>query len=115
MPPQDGFAQPTAPPGSGFPGAPVAAAGGGGFYAEQSQAQTALILSIVGALLCGPLAIVGAVMGNTERKAIDEGRRDPANRGKAMAALIIGAIIGVLTILFILGIILLLVLGGASA
>ena len=54
-------------------------------------------------------------MGNTERKAIDEGRRDPANRGKAMAALIIGAIIGVLTILFILGIILLFVLGGASA
>lgn len=107
--PQDGFSTPA--PTSGFPGAPVAAVAGGAFYAEQSQAQTALILAIVGALLCGPLAIVGAVMGNTERKAIDEGRRDPANRGKAMAALIIGGIVTALFVLVILFVVLAIALG----
>ena len=45
-------------------------------------------------------------MGNTERKAIAEGRRDPAGQGKATAALVIGAIAAVLTILVTLLVIL---------
>ena len=107
-----GFAAPATPAAGGFPGAPAGI--GASYYPEESQAQTALILAIVGALVCGPLAIVGAVMGNKEKNAIDAGRRDPANRGKAMAALIIGGIIGVLTVLAILFIVLALVLGAAS-
>lgn len=106
--PQDGFGAPRAAPGGtpvqgGFPGAP---AGAVGFYPEESNATTALIISIVGFLLCGPVAIVGGVMGNTERKAIAEGRRDPAGQGKATAALVIGAIAAVLTILVTLLVIL---------
>lgn len=129
--PQDGFGAPAAgmppgamPPGSvppaglpqgGFPGAPGGMPGAAaGFYPEESKATTALVVAIVGALLCGPVSIVGAVMGNKERKAIAEGRRDPAGQGKATAALVIGAIVGVLTILFILLIVVIVIFGASS-
>ncbi len=98
-PPPGGFGAPAQPPGA-FPGAPMAAVGG--YYTEESQATTALILSIVGVLCCGPLGIAGIVMGNNEKKAIDEGRRDPANRGKAQAAFIVGIIAVAFTVLGIL-------------
>ncbi len=74
---------------------------------------TALIVAIVGAVLCGPVAIVGLFMGNSERKAIREGRRDPAGEGKAVAAMVIGGIMLALTVVSILGIIALVALGGA--
>lgn len=108
--PQDGFSAPRAAPGGtpvqgGFPGAPVGGAvGAAGFFPEQSQAQTALIVSIVGGILCGLPGLVGAFMGNRERKAIAAGQRDPANQGKATAAIVIGLLFGLfgLLILFLI-------------
>ncbi len=38
--------------------------------------------------------------GYAEKKGIDEGRRDPANRGQAVAALVIGGIVTALYVLF---------------
>ena len=96
-------AAPGTPPAAGFPGAPPA--GGGvnvvGVYPESSNATTALVLSIVG-FFCGITAPFGAFMGYNEKKAIDEGRRDPSNRGMAVAALVIGGLITALMILSIL-------------
>jgi hypothetical protein len=61
-------------------------------YPEQSQATTILILGIVGLLCCGPAGIVAWIMGNNELKAIDEGRRNPAQRSTANAGRIIGIV-----------------------
>ncbi len=99
LPPQDGTG-PLPGPGS-FPGAPMPApAGSTGFFAEPSQATLALVLSIVG-FFCGITAPFGLWFGWKEREGIDAGRRDPANRGQAVAAIVIGAIT---TVLFVLGI-----------
>lgn len=65
----------------------------GAQYPEASQATTALVLGILGLVLCagvtGPFAWV---VGNNELKAIDEGRRPPENRGTANAGKILGII-----------------------
>lgn len=61
-------------------------------YPETSQATTALILSILGVLCCGILAVVGLIMANNEKQAIAAGRRDPANQGMAQAAFVIGIV-----------------------
>lgn len=61
----------------------------GSLYAEASQSTTALVLSILG-FFCCVTAPIGAYVGYREKEAIDAGRRDPANRGKAVAALVIG-------------------------
>lgn len=88
-------------PVGGFPAAPPtpppAAAGGyGAVYAESSQATTAVVLSVLG-LLCCITAPIGAYIGYREKEAIDAGRRDPVNRGKAVAAMVIGLILFGLT------------------
>ena len=82
-----------------FPGAPPAGVYGNA-YPEKSQATMALVLSIVGALLCCLTAPVGAYLGYVEKNAIDAGRRDPANRGQAMGAFVVGLIV---TGLYVLG------------
>lgn len=74
----------------------VAGGAYGGMYQEQSQATTAVVLSVLG-LFCCITAPIGAYIGYREKEAIDAGRRDPANRGKAVAALVIGLILFVLT------------------
>jgi uncharacterized membrane protein len=68
-------------------------------YPEQSQATTILILGIVGLLCCGPLGIVSWIMGNKELKAIEEGRRNPAQRSTANAGRVIGIVAVVLWVL----------------
>jgi len=95
-------------PVGGFPAAPpqpsrpaVAAAG---YYTESSQATTALVLSIVG-FFCCITAPFGTYLGWAEKKGIDEGRRDPSNRGVAIAAMVIGGLtigLTVLAVLFVL-------------
>lgn len=94
---------------------------GGGVYQAQggssSQGSTALALSISGLVVavvmgfcCGPVGIAGAVlsgigayMGHQELAAIDQGRSNPANRGQANAARVIGLIgVGIMVLLFIL-------------
>lgn len=71
-------------PGGAFPGV----------YPEESQATMALVLSILG-LFCCLTAPVGAFLAYRERGAIDDGRRDPKNRGQTVAALVIGLVITV--------------------
>ena len=109
--PQDGM--PTA---GGFPGAPMPAPAGAmpNMYAEGSKATLALVLSIVGFFLCGVLSVVGLILGWQERSAIDAGRRDPANRGQAVAAIVIGGIITALMVLAFIAIIALVALGSAA-
>lgn len=85
--------------------------GGGypGYYSESSQATTALVLSISG-LFCCITAPIGAWIAYREKEAIDAGRRDPKNRGQAVAALVIGLSLFVLfagALLLILGIVVL--------
>lgn len=82
-------------------------------YPEQSQATTALVLGILGIVICGVLAPFAWVMGKNEVDAIDAGRRNPANRGTANAGKILG-IVG--TVLLAIGVIfLVLFIAGAIA
>ena len=118
--PQDGFGVPPVgmPPATGpggFPGAPAGMPGSAaGFYPEESKATTALVVAILGTVLCGPPGIIGAIMGNSERKAIAEGRRDPAGQGKATAAIVIGSIAAILTVLFVIAVIAVIALGSTA-
>ena len=71
-------------------------------YPEASESTAALVLGILGIVLCGVLGPFAWFIGNKEVKAIDEGRRDPTNRGTANAGRIMG-IVG--TVLLGLGIV----------
>jgi hypothetical protein len=61
-------------------------------YPEQSQATTILVLGILSLVCCPLVGIAAWVMGNTELRAIDEGRRNPDNRGTANAGRICGMV-----------------------
>lgn len=94
--------------------------GYGPSYPEASQATLALVFGIVGIVVFSPLAPFAWWIGGKEKRAVDAGLRNPANRGQAVAGWILG-IIG--TILLGLGllaaiayiIILVVVIGGAAA
>jgi hypothetical protein len=58
----------------------------------KSQAQTALVLSIVGLLCCAPLSPVAWVMANNEIKAIREGRLPETTNSLATIAMVLGII-----------------------
>lgn len=72
-------------------------------YTEQSQATTALVLGVVGVVICWFLGPVAWWMGQREVKAIDAGRRPPESRGSARAGQILGIIGTVLLILAVPG------------
>ncbi len=78
--------QPYGPGGHGWPQYGVSP------YPKSSQATTALVLSIVGLLCCGPLSIVGMLMGRSEVNAIRRGEVDPAQQGTAQAGFVVGII-----------------------
>ena len=80
-------------------------------YPEASQATTALVLSILGIVLCWVLPPFAWVIANNELKGIAAGRRDPTGQGIANAAKVIG-IVG--TVLLIVGVGLFLLLFVAS-
>lgn len=61
-------------------------------YPEASQATLILVLGIISIVCCQPLGIAAWIMGNSELRAIDEGRRPPENRGTANAGRICGII-----------------------
>jgi hypothetical protein len=61
-------------------------------YPEQSQATTALVLGILGVVLCGLLGPFAWRIGGKEVKAIDAGRRAPENRSQAQAGRIMGIV-----------------------
>ncbi|HEY6627944.1 MAG TPA: DUF4190 domain-containing protein [Acidimicrobiia bacterium] len=75
-------------------------------YPEPSQATTALVIGILGIVLCQILAPFAWSMGNKEMQAIDAGRRPPENRGTANAARILGIVGTVLLGIAIIGVIL---------
>lgn len=88
----------------------------GGTYPEASQATLALILGIVGLLLFQPLGPFAWWLGGKEKKAIDAGRRDPANRGQAVAGWVLGIIATIFLILGVLFTVIFLIIGiGAAA
>jgi len=68
----------------------------GSTYPKSTVAGWALGLSIAGLVLscCGGilLSIPGTIMGWTQMKAVDRGERDPASRGIAKAAFIVGLV-----------------------
>lgn len=77
-------------------------------YPESSQATTVLILGIVG-IIFSIVAPVAWILGQQELRAIDEGRRDPANASTAN----IGRILGIVgTVLMVLGILAIVALVG---
>ncbi len=71
-------------------------------YPRSSNAGVALGLSIAGLVCCGLIAIPGLIMGRNEVKAIDAGQADPAQRGLALAAYIVGGIVVALNVAVIL-------------
>jgi hypothetical protein len=68
-------------------------------------------LGILGIVVCGILGPFAWYIGSREVKAIDEGRRDPTNRGSANAGKILGIvgtvflglgiIVGIVVLLFV--------------
>ncbi len=98
MPPPPPPPPPAMPPPPPPMGAPIP-----GAYPEKSQATLALVLSILG-ICCGIFtAIPGVIIANIEKKGIEGGRRDPANRGTAQAAFITGIVFIVLSVLAVFG------------
>ncbi|MEX1124595.1 MAG: DUF4190 domain-containing protein [Acidimicrobiia bacterium] len=84
-------------------------------YPEASQATTALVLGILGIVLCQILGPFAWSMGSKEMQAIDAGRRPPENRGTANAAKILGIVGTVLLGLAIIGVILFIVFFSVAA
>ncbi|HLE94783.1 MAG TPA: DUF4190 domain-containing protein [Acidimicrobiia bacterium] len=82
-------------------------------YPEASQATTALVLGILGIVLCPVLGPFAWSMGNKEMQAIDAGRRPPENRGTANAAKILG-IVGTVLVVIAIALILLVVVFSVS-
>ncbi len=84
------------------------------FYPETSQATTALVLGILGIVICGLCAPFAWYIGGNEVKAIDAGRRDPSNRGSAQAGRILGIIVSILGLIGI-ALVIVIVIAGASS
>jgi len=65
----------------------------------------AMVLSILGVVGCGPLTgVPGLILGWLELRAIREGRAPQSGQGYAKVGFYLGAILTVLTFLFLLGI-----------
>jgi hypothetical protein len=73
---------------------------------EPSQAVLALVLGIVGVFVFQLVAPVAWVIGSRELQAIDAGRRNPNDRGVALAGKILGivgtVILGLIVLFFVL-------------
>ena len=75
-----------------------------GRYPEVSQATTALVMGILGILICGILSPFAWSIGTKELAAIDSGLRSPENRQTANAGRILGIVD---TVLLIIGLVIL--------
>ena len=73
---------------------------------EPSQAVLALVLGLVGVFVFQVVAPFAWVIANREITAIDAGRRNPNDRGMAVAGKVLGIIGTVLLVLFVLFVIL---------
>ena len=72
-------------------------------YPESSQATTSLVLGILG-LFCAVTAPFAWYIGNKEVAAIDQGLRDPTNRGQAVAGRVLGIIGTVFVMIWLLAV-----------
>ncbi|HSO49228.1 MAG TPA: DUF4190 domain-containing protein [Acidimicrobiia bacterium] len=72
-------------------------------YPEASQATTALVLGILGIVLCPILGPFAWSIGAKEMQAIDAGRRPLENRGTANASKILGIVGTVLMGVYVIG------------
>jgi len=106
----DAVAAPVAAPAAGHGALPPSHA-----YEEKSEAVVALILGILGFVVCQLTSPFAWQIGQRELDAIDAGRRDPKDRGLATAGKILGIVGTALLVLAILGLVLFLVLGVAAA
>lgn len=68
----------------------------GGAYPEASQANKALMLTLMSIVLCQFLAPVGWIIAHHEIQAIKTGRRDPINKRQAEVARIVGILMTIL-------------------
>ena len=85
-------------------------------YPEPSQATTALVLGILG-IMCFITALFAWYFGTREVKAMDQGRRNPANRGTGTAGKvlgIVGTILGSLLLVFFVGLPILVLIAGSE-
>lgn len=69
---------------------PLPQEGTGAMPPAPASATTALVLSLVGLLFCGPLAIGGIVLGSKVKAEIRSGDNDPSSAGTAKAAVLTG-------------------------
>lgn len=87
-------------------------------YAEDSQATLSLVLGILSIVVCQILGPFAWSIGSSEIKAIDAGRRDPANQGMAQAGKILGIIgtvlLGLMVALGLMALFLFLIVAVAS-
>ena len=100
--------QPPSPPPYGYAGAPQ--------QPNSGKAVTALVLGILGLVMCGPFtAIPAIVVGRNATREIDESQGRMEGRGMAQAGFILGIIGTVLGGLALLFVIFLFVVGGVVA
>jgi hypothetical protein len=81
-------------------------------YPESSRAAVALMVAMLGFVICQVFAPIAWVMGNNELQAIAEGRRPPDYKGLARVAQISGIIGTVLLVMAVLGFAVFLMMGG---
>jgi uncharacterized membrane protein YjgN (DUF898 family) len=84
-------------------------------YREPSQGVLALVVAIVGLVAFQIISPVAWVLANREIQGIDQGSRNPANRGTAVAAKVLGIIGTVLLVLEVFAVITLVVLFAVSS
>ncbi|MDA7980077.1 MAG: DUF4190 domain-containing protein [Pirellulales bacterium] len=72
-----------------------------GSHLLPDRGATILVLGLLGLLLCAFLGIPAWIMGSSDLKEIDAGRRDPTGRGMTQAGMILGIIACVLMIVII--------------
>ncbi len=87
----------------------------GGFIPDQRQATTALVLGILGLVVCGVIAPFAWVIGRSSLREIDSSGGTLGGRSKAQVGYILGIIGSVLLILTIVIGVLLLIVGVASS
>ena len=65
---------------------------------------TVFVLGLIGILLCQILCIPAWIMGSSDLKEIDAGRRDPSGRGMTLAGMILGIVGSIMLIISVLGV-----------
>lgn len=81
---------------------------------QHPQAVTALVLGILGLVICPPVGIGGWILGGKARKSIDAEPQRYTGRGIATAGWVLGIIASIYTVLLVIGLIIFVVIGLAG-